>query len=109
MAKFFVSISGALGVTALALCFLGLVPFLSAGLTAGAGYVPSTSGFSVNREFKSDRLPIHTAALNSSAWQTEFAPQAAARVPHEIPFGCDPSFSPMASPQLADVYGRCLS
>ena len=75
MVKLFVRIGGALGVTALALCFLGLIPFLSAGPTAGAGFVPGTPGFTVNREFKGDRLPIH-AAFNSSAWQTEFGPQA---------------------------------
>ena len=108
MAKFFARISGALGVTALALCFLGLIPFLSAAPSAGAGYVPRTSSFSVDREFKSDRLPIH-AALNASAWQTEFTPQAAARAPREIPFACDPSFSPMSAPRLAYIYGRCLS
>jgi len=108
MVKFFVRVSGALGVTALALCFLALVPFLSAAPTAGADYVPSTSGFSVNREFKSDRLPIH-AALNASAWRTEFAAQVAARAPRDIPFACDRSFSPMSSPRLAYVYGRCLS
>jgi hypothetical protein len=108
MAKLCVRIGGALGVTALALCFLGLIPFLSAGPTAGAGYMPSAPGFTVNREFKGDRLPIH-AAFNSSAWQTEFGPQVRARTPHEIPFGCDPSFSPISSPRLAYVYGRCLS
>ncbi len=133
MAKLCVRIGGALGVTALALFLLGFVPFLSAGPTAGAGYVPGTPGFTVNREFKGDRLPIH-AALNSSVWQTEFGPQvfgpqvfgsqvfgpqvfgsqvfgsqARARTPHEIPFGCDPAFSPLSSPLLAYVYGRCLS
>ena len=40
MAKLFVRITGALGVTALAVCFLGLIPFLSAA-PSGAGYVPS--------------------------------------------------------------------
>jgi hypothetical protein len=113
MAKLFVRIVGALGVTALALCLLGLVPFLSAGPTAGAGFVPGTPGFTVNREFKGDRLPVH-AAFNSSAWQTEFGPQvfgsqARAQAPREIPFGCDASFSPLSSPHLAYVYGRCLS
>ena len=41
MAKLFVRITGALGATALAVCFLGLIPFLSA-VPSGAGYVPST-------------------------------------------------------------------
>jgi hypothetical protein len=48
-------------------------------------------------------------ALNASAWQTDFASLAHASVPHEVPVGCDPSFSPVTSPRLAYIYGRCLS
>ena len=111
MARLFVRLVGALGATALALFFLGLLPFLSAVPTAGAGYVSTSPGFTVNREFKGDRLPVH-AALNASAWQTEFASQtfaSSARAGREIPFGCDPAFSPVSAPRLAYIYGRCLS
>ncbi len=108
MAKPFVRMSGALGATALAVCFLALVPFLGAAPSVGAGYVPSPPGFTVNRALKGDRLPMHDA-LNASAWQTDFGSLARASVPHEIPFGCDPSFSPVSSPRLASIYGRCLS
>ncbi len=107
MAKLFVRITGALGVTALAVCFLGLIPFLSA-VPSGAGYVPSAPPVTVNRALKGDRLPMHDA-LNASAWQTDFASLAHASVPHEVPVGCDPSFSPVTSPRLAYIYGRCLS
>jgi hypothetical protein len=107
MAKLFVRITDALGVTALAGCFLGLIPFLSAG-PSGAGYVPSTPGFTVNRALKGDRLPMHDA-LNASAWKTEFGSFVRAGAPHEIPVGCDPAFSPVSSPRLAYIYGRCLS
>jgi hypothetical protein len=48
-------------------------------------------------------------ALNASAWQTDFASLAHASVSHEVPVGCDPSFSPVTSPRLAYIYGRCLS
>ena len=113
MARLFVRLVGALGATALALFFLGLLPFLSAVPTAGAGYVATSPGFTVKREFKGDRLPVH-AALNASAWQTEFASQifaspARAPAPGEIPFGCDSAFSPVSAPRLAYIYGRCLS
>lgn len=108
MAKLFVRIAGALGVTALAVCFLGLVPFLNAEPSAGAGYVPSKPSFTVNRALKGDRLPMHDA-LNPSAWRTDFGSLAGATGPHKIPVGCDPAFSPVASPRLAYVYGRCLS
>ena len=107
MAKLFVRIADALGVTTLAVCFLGLIPFLSAA-PSGAGYAPRTPSFTVNRALKGDRLPMHDA-LNASAWQTDFASLARANAPHEIPVGCDPAFSPVASPRLAFVYGRCLS
>ena len=102
------AITSALGVTALALLFLSLVPFLSVAPTAGAAYVPRTPAFTVNREFKGDRLPIH-APLDPSVWRTEFGSLAHARAPHEIPFACEPSFSPISSPRLANIYGRCLS
>ena len=109
MAKLlFVRIAGALGVTSLALFFVGVVPFLSIAPTAGAGFVPSTPGFTVNREFKGDRLPLHSA-LNSSVWQPEFGSQTDASAPHEIPFACEPSFSPISAPRLAYVYGRCMT
>jgi len=107
MAKLFARIAGALGVAALAVCLLGLIPFLSAA-PSGAGYAPSIPSFSVNRALKSDRLPMHEA-LNASAWQTEFESLARVSVPHDIPVGCDPAFSPVVSPRLALVYGRCLS
>lgn len=107
MAKLFVRIADALGVTTLAVCFLGLIPFLSAA-PSGAGYAPRTPSFTVNSALKGDRLPMHDA-LNASAWQTDFASLARANAPHKIPVGCDPAFSPVASPRLAFVYGRCLS
>jgi hypothetical protein len=108
MAKLVVRIAGASAATSLALVFLGLVPFLGAAPTAGAGYVPAPAGISVNRAHKGDRLPV-APRLDPSAWQNEFGSQERAGTQNEIPFACDPSFSPVVSPQLAHVYGRCLS
>jgi hypothetical protein len=108
MAKLlFVRIAGAVGITSLALLFLGLIPFLSVDPTAGAS-PSSSSTFSVNREYKGDRLPsadINAAALLRTQFQLRQQPQA----PREIPVGCDASFSPISSPRLAYVYGRCTT
>lgn len=112
----FVRIASALAMTSLAVFFVGLIPFLGGPTSTSAGYAPSERGFSVNREFEGDRLPIHTAAARS-IWQNDFEALARSRMrprsatpatPH-IPFACDPSFSPVASPRLAHVYGRYLS
>ncbi len=112
----FVRIAGALAITSLAVLFVGLVPFLGASPSMSAVYAPSGAGVSVNREFKGDELPIHTAAT-PSILQNDFAMLALAHMQlrsealgaPRIPFACDPSFSPVAAPRLAYVYGRCLS
>ena len=118
MAKpLFARIAGMLSITLLAVCFVGLLPLLSAARTTGN--ISSVPGVTVNREFKGDLLPFH-AALNSSILESDFAALKQLRVqsqteaphqimPHEIPFACDPSFSPVATPRLAYVYGRCMS
>jgi hypothetical protein len=104
MAKvLFVRIAGGFGLASLALFFLGLIPFLSADPTAGAGLTKGPASrspaFSVNRQFKGDRLPL-------------IATQATERTsdhPKEIPVGCDASFSPISAPRLALVFGRCTT
>ncbi len=52
----FVRTAGALGVMSLALFIVGIVPFLSADPTAGAGLFKAP--YTVNHEFKGDRLPL---------------------------------------------------
>jgi hypothetical protein len=97
----FVRIAGGLGLVALAVFFVGLIPFLSADPTAGAGLTARPPSFSVNREFKGDRLPLNTAADRDA--------KRSAVPPREIPVGCDAAFSPISAPRLAYIYGRCLS
>jgi hypothetical protein len=103
MAKqLFVRISGALGVTSLALLFVGLIPFLGAGPSAGAGLgVNKLPAFTVNRELKGDRLPL-PSEINSAISRNIQTPRA-------IPVGCDASFSAISAPRLAYVFGRCLT
>lgn len=102
----FVRIAGALGATSLAAFFVVLIPFLSAEPSAGAGFAVKAPSFTVNREFKSDRLSL-PANINYSRNGT--VPKEQARTPEEIPVGCDSAFSPISSPRLAHVFGRCMT
>lgn len=114
----FVRIAGALALTSLAVLFVGLVPFFGGAPSMSADYAPSGLGVSVDRQYKGDRLPMHTATA-PSILQNDFAalaltqagaqPRSETLIPPHVPFACDPSFSPVASPRLAYVYGRCLS
>jgi len=102
----FVRIIGALGTTSLALFFVGLIPFLAAGPSAGAGLAVRTPTFTVDRTFKGDRLPL-PSDINSAVSRNETRPQSQA--PREIPIGCDASFSPVSSPSLSHIFGRCTT
>jgi hypothetical protein len=99
--QLFVRIAGVLGATSLALFFVGLIPFLGVGPTAGAGLSAGPPAFTVNREFKGDRLPL-PSQINSAVSRNMPVPQA-------VPVGCDPAFSPISAPRLAYVYGRCVT
>jgi len=106
MAKLPLRIASALGMTARALFFLGFLPLLgdpTAGADVAAKRMPL---FSVNREFKGDRLPISNTppAISRSGSRLRQSEK-----PDKIPVGCEASFSPISAPQLAHVYGRCLT
>jgi hypothetical protein len=105
MAKLFVRIAGALGVTALALFFVGLIPFF-ADPTVGAGIAAKAPSFSVNRQFKGDRLPVPSAPTVA---RRGFSTQEQSSKPQKIPIGCEGSFSPISSPRLAHIVGRCMT
>jgi hypothetical protein len=106
MAKLlFVRTAGTLGVISLALLIVGVVPFLSADPTAGAG-LTSKAPYTVNHEFKGDRLPLTNA--NSSVSRGS-ASRLRANMPAQIPVGCDAAFSPVSAPRMAYFYGRCMT
>jgi hypothetical protein len=108
MAKLlFVRIAGGLGIGALAVFMVGLVPFLSADPTAGASFTGGAP-YTVNREFKGDRLPLFSDT-NTAVSRTESGWQQNARISAEIPVGCDPAFSPVSAPRMAYYYGRCTT
>lgn len=101
-----VRIAGAFGITSLAVLFVGLIPFLDAGPSVGAALTVIKPTYTVNREFKGDRLPL-PSEINSAVSRNE--PAALPVVSREIPIGCDRSFSPITAPHLAYVYGRCAT
>ena len=101
----FVRLAGALGMMTLAVFFVGLIPFLSDEPSAGAGFTPA---FSVNQEYKGDRLPL-PSDINSAVSRNDNLSQRRSQIPAEIPVGCDSAFSPVSAPQMAYFYGRCMT
>jgi len=104
--QIFVRLTGALGAATLGAFFVGLFPFIGTGPTA-AGYTVTPPAFTVNREFKGDRLPLPANFNFSQNGQPTM--KARAVTPEEIPVGCDASFSPISAPHFAYVYGRCAT
>jgi hypothetical protein len=101
----FVRLASAVGLLSLSFVFVGLIPFLSAGPSNGAGFVAHAPATSVNHSFKGDRLPLQS---NNNSTFTKSEPQRA-RTSKDVPDGCDRSFSPITNPQLAHVFGRCTT
>ncbi len=130
MAKLFIRIAGALGITALALFFVSVIPFFADPIV-GAGFAAKPPSFSVNREFKGDRLPASSIAPVATRSRPQNGPntrdlgardlgardlgardlggQDQAQKPRRIPIGCEGSFSPISSPRLAHILGRCMT
>ena len=125
MAKLFIRIAGALGITALAVFFVSVIPFFADPIV-GAGFAAKPPSFSVNREFKGDRLPASSIAPVASRSRPQNGPntrdlgardlgardlggQDQAQKPRRIPIGCEGSFSPISSPRLAHILGRCMT
>lgn len=107
MAKFlFVRIAGALAIISLALLFVGIIPFFSTAPSAGA--VVKVPAFTVNREFKGDRLPV-ASTIDAAARQNALHARWGSLKSGEMPVGCEPAFSPVTAPRLAYYYGRCAT
>ncbi len=86
--------------------FAGAV-VLAAGLAGVACIVPS--GFAgeakatVDRTHKGDRL---SPAINRARPENK---STTMNLPRLVPLGCDPAFSPVAEPQRARIFGRCIT
>jgi hypothetical protein len=102
-----VRMASAVGLIALSLFFVGLIPFLSAGPSVGASFPAKVPATSVNREFKGDRLPLPSDA--NSAISKNDAQHLDSQHAKQIPDGCDPAFSLITTPRLSNVYGRCTT
>jgi hypothetical protein len=99
-------IAGVVGILSLALVAAGLVSVPSFPMTGAAGAaLPRTErAVSVNRAHKGDRLPIPGSTVRQFD-----APVSPPRPQSQIPPGCDPTFSPISSPLLANVFRRCIA
>ena len=68
-----------------------------------------SSGQTVNRTLKSDRLPPAPAFHPNVINQFSEAPPRQTNVNSKLPVGCEALVSPIASPRLARIAGRCVS
>jgi hypothetical protein len=108
----FVRIVAAFAVVSLAYFFSSLAPFLHAA--PGLAVNGSTPAVSVNRYRKGDRLPVlgnsedfNRTGAKGPNW--DLHGQGSSQVHGQVPIGCDPAFSPVSSPSLATVFGRCTT
>jgi hypothetical protein len=86
----------AIGLLTLALLFVGVDPF-------SAGAVLRNT-FTVDRTFKSDRLPI----LAAPDWKNEFN-TSPSQPRAQMPFACDAAFSMISSSAATNYFGRCIA
>ena len=94
-----VQTASAAGLLALALFFVGVDPFLSAGAE-----MPNTSTFTVNRTLKADKLPVAVVPDWSNAFGISTSEPRA-----QMPFACDAAFSMISSSAASNYFGRCTA
>jgi hypothetical protein len=100
----YVRVTGAVVLCSLAFLLVSLDPFLRAA-PIGPGVGGQTPAVSVNRFRKGDLLPIH----RPGALRQNFRRPDGLQTQRHVPFGCDPAFSPVATPSLSEVFGRCMA
>jgi hypothetical protein len=108
-------IAVAFAFVSLVFLFASLDPFLRAAPIGGRAVIDRTPSVSVNRYRKGDRLPILSNSENSNRtgaksriWW-DLRERGSAQSGRQVPIGCDPAFSPVSSPSLAAVFGRCMT
>jgi hypothetical protein len=105
MARLFcVRVVGAVVLCSLAFLLVSFDPFLRAA-PIGPDTGNQTPAVSVNHFRKGDRLPLY----HSGAVQQEFRRPDGLQTQRHVPFACDPAFSPVATPSLSKVFGRCMA
>ena len=101
---FCIRIVGALALCSFAFVLVSLDPFLSAAALR-SGVSARTPVTAVNRFRKGNRLPISQPGTAGRETDEHDGLQSSKKVP----FGCDPAFSPVTTPSLSTVYGRCMA
>jgi hypothetical protein len=84
---------------------LVLSAFVASGVSATTSRVTEPTGVMVNRTLKSDRLT--QAPTNGQLWAPSISIRKTSQV-SRVPLGCDRNFSPLAQPELAHVFKRCM-
>jgi hypothetical protein len=100
----YVRVAGAIVLCSILFLLVSLDPFLRAA-PIGPGIGEQTPAVSVNRFRKGNLLPIHHS---SAVWQ-DFRRPDGLQTERHVPLGCDPAFSPVATPSLSTVFGRCMA
>jgi hypothetical protein len=101
---------GAGALVSLAFLFGSFSPFLRAAPVTAAAVSDRTPPVSVNRYGKGDRSPLFKSSDNSGPAGTglviwwDLRGLNGSQAHRQVPVGCDPAFSPVASPSLAVVY-----
>lgn len=111
----FLRIVVAFALVSIAFFFASLDPFLYAAPIGSPAVNNRTPAVSVNRDRKGDRLPVlnnsdrsnRTGANGATLW--DLSGQDSSQMRGQMPIGCDPAFSPVSSPALATVFGRCMT
>ena len=94
---------GAAALCSAAFVLAGAAPHLYAAPIIPGLTNPEPS-MTVNDFRKGDRLPLfHPRSVRQEV------PPIGSQTQGKVPLGCDSSFSPVTSPQLATLYGRCIS
>lgn len=104
----FLRIAGAIGILSIVFLLVSLDPFLAAAPLAGLARTPQVT---VDRSLKGDLLPLFNAGIarSNGARPAELGAKERSQQREQIPVGCDPAFSPVSSPALAKIYGRCMT
>lgn len=101
--RLFVRIAWAAGLVAFAILLVSIDPFLGGAPTTGVTEP-------VTRSLKGDRLPVFDTSVFEIVRTRPYSSRTPVRLltQEQMPVGCDPAFSPVAAPSLANVYGRCM-
>ncbi len=99
----YIRIASAVVLCSLVFLLISLDPFLRAA-PIGTGLGDQTP-VRVNHFRKGDRLPLyHPGAVRQDSRHLD-----GLQTQRHVPFGCDPAFSPVATPSLSKVFGRCMT